>query len=125
MLPEGQERGVSDLDDSESDTGEISDGVTLSSESSNEAFIILIDEGETTISGDEASDSLVVLLELHSGALSDGRVGLLGLNGDLFNNNSSGMRGSGERLLPFGNLVSLLVGLGSPPGNIRIFGLTC
>ena len=125
MLPEGQKRGVGDLDDSESDTGQISHGVTLSSESGNEALVVLVDEGKTTISGHEASDSLVVLLELDSGALSDGRVGLLGLDGNLFNNNSSGVRGSGKRFLPFGDVVSLLVGLRRPPGNMSFAELTC
>ena len=125
MLPEGQKRGTGDLDDSESNTGQISDGVTLSSETSNEAFVVLVNKGKTTISGNEASDSLVVLLELDSSALSDGRVGLLGLDGNLFNNNSSGVGRSGEGFLPFGDVVGLLVGLGCPPGNIRRKALTC
>ena len=89
--------------------------MTLSSESSNKAFIILINKSETTITGDEASDSFVVLLKLNSDALSDGRVRLLGFNSNFLYNNSCSMGSSSEWLLPFGDLMRFLEDFVSPP----------
>jgi hypothetical protein len=70
--------------------------MTLSSEPSDKYFIIIIEEMEATILGNEGSDSLVVFLKLDSDALSDGGVRLFGLNSNLFYNNSSSMGCSSE-----------------------------
>ena len=83
-------------------------------ETGNEHLIVLIDESHTTIAGDEAGDSFVVLLELNSHALSDGGVGLLGLNCDLLNDDTCGVRSTLEGLSPLGDLVSLVEVVISP-----------
>lgn len=107
--PECEETGSSNLDDLETDTGKITDGMTGSTESSDEDLIVLIDEGHTSISGDVSGDSLVVLSELNSDALTDGGVRLLGLNTDLLDDDTSGVRSSSEGFLPFGVLMCFFV----------------
>ena len=89
------------------------------SKSGHEYFVILIDERHTAISWYVGGDSLVVLSKLHADTLSHGRVRLLGLNTDLLDDDSGGVRSSSEGLLPFGVLVSLLVAEISP-SNSRI-----
>lgn len=88
--------------------------MTGSTETSNENFIILIDESHTTISRNEAGDSFVVLLELNSHTLSDGRVGLLGLDGDLLDDDTGSVRCTLEGLSPLGDLISLVEVVISP-----------
>ena len=107
--PEGEETGSSNLDDLETDTGKITDGMAGSTESSDEDFVVLIDERHTSISGDVSGDSLVVLSELNSDALTDGGVRLLGLNTDLLDDDTSGVRSSSEGFLPFGVLMCFFV----------------
>jgi len=107
--PEGHETALSDLDDLETDTGQITLSVTGSTETGNEDLVVLIDEGHATITRNVSGNSLVVLLELDSHALSDGRVGLLGFDGDLLDNDTSGVGSASERLLPLGERVLLLV----------------
>ena len=46
--------------------------MTLSTETGDKNLIIVIDERESSILGDECGDSLVVLSKLDSGTLSDG-----------------------------------------------------
>lgn len=113
--PEGHETATSDLDDLETDTGQITLGVTRSTETGNEDLVVLIDEGHATITGNVGGDSLVVLLKLHSHALSDGRVGLLGLDGDLLNNDTGSVRSALEGLLPLGDTILLLETKIGPP----------
>jgi hypothetical protein len=108
LEPEGVERDTSDLDNSESDTWQITDGMARTTETGDEDLVILIDEGHTTVAGDETGDSFVVLLELNSHTLSDGRVGLLGLDCDLFDDDTSSVRSALEGLSPLGDLVSLV-----------------
>ena len=107
--PEGEETGSSDLDDLETDTGKITDGMTRSTESGDEDLIVLIDERHTTISGDVGGDSLVVFTELNSDAFTDSRVRLLGFDSDLLNDDTSGVRSSSEGFLPFGVLMRFFV----------------
>ena len=86
--PKGQEGAASGLDNLESNTRNITLGVTRSTETGNEHLIVLIDETETTISWNVGSDFLVVLRELDSDALSDSGVWLLGLDGNLINDDA-------------------------------------
>ena len=100
MQPKGKQGSASDLLNLKSHTWNITDGVTLTTETGNEHFVVLIDEGESTVTGDVRSNSLVVLFELHSDALTNGGVGLLGFDSNLLNNNASGLRRASEGLLP-------------------------
>ena len=80
LLPQGKEGDTGDLDDLETDTGQISDGVAGTTETGNENLVVLIDKVQTTIVGDEGSDLLAVLDQLDTDTLANSRVGLLGLN---------------------------------------------
>jgi hypothetical protein len=80
LLPQGKEGDTGDLDDLETDTGQISDGVAGTTETGDENLVVLIDKVQTTIVGDEGSDLLAVLDELDTDTLTNGRVRLLGLN---------------------------------------------
>ena len=71
------------LDNLEPDTGNVSDGVTLSTETSHEDFVVFFNKVEATIIGHEGCDLLPVLDQLNTNALADGRVGLFGLNANL------------------------------------------
>ena len=113
--PESKKSATSDLNNLESDSWNITLGVTRSTETSNEALVVLLNEGHTTISWDVGGDSLVVLLKLNSNALSNTGVRLLGLYGNLFNDDSSGVRSILEWLLPLGTGVLLLVSEIGPP----------
>ena len=112
--PKGVERHSSNLNNHESDSWKITDGVTRSTETSNEDLVVLIDESHTTILGDEASDSLVVFLELDSDTLSDCGVRLLCLDGDLLDNDAGSVRCTLERLSPLGDLISSVIVIISP-----------
>ena len=107
MQPKGKQGSASDLLNLESHTWDITNGVTLTTKTGNEHFVVLIDEGESTVTGDVRSNSLVVLFELHSDALTNGGVGLLGFDSNLLNNNASGLRRASEGLLPARDRVSL------------------
>ena len=114
MEPQGQQRGTGDFLNLEAHTWDITDGVTLTTETSNEHLVVLVDERHATITRHVASNSLVVLFELNSHALTHGRVGLLGFDTNLLDDDASGLSGSGERLLPLGDGVGLAVSLVGP-----------
>ena len=116
--PEGVQRHCGNLDDSESDSWQITDGVARTTETGDEHLVVLIDERHTAISGHEASDSLVVFLELHSDTLSHGGVGLLGLDGDLLDDDAGGVRGALEGLPPLGVLMRLVVVVVGPSTQV-------
>lgn len=71
------------LDDLEPDSGNITDGVTLSTKACDKDFVVFFDKVEATVVGDESGDLLSVLDELDTNTLTDGGVGLLGLDTDL------------------------------------------
>ena len=79
----GVEGNVSDLNNLEPNSGNITDGVTLTAKTSNQDFVIFFNKVQTTILRYESSDLLTVLDQLYTDALSDGRVRLLSLNTDL------------------------------------------
>ena len=107
--PKGKETATRYLDDLEAYTGKITLSVSGTTETSNEYFVILIDEGHATIPRYVGSDSLVVFLELDSHTLSDGGVGLLGFDGDFLNNDSGSVGGASEWLLPLRDTVGFFV----------------
>ena len=125
MEPECADAGVGNLNELKTHTWQITDGVTGTTETSNEYLIILITEAHSTILWHVGSNSLVVLLELDSNALTHGRIGLFGLDTDFVDDDSSGVRATSERLLPSSDLVSCLVLLIGPSiENIRLELLT-
>ena len=85
---ESVEGNIGHLADLESDSGNISHGVTLTTKSRDQNLVVLLDEVEATVVGDEGGDLLAVLDELDSHTLTDGRVGLLSLNTNLLQDNS-------------------------------------
>ena len=113
--PEGEESASGDLDDLESDSWDISLGVTRSTESGDEDLIIFLNETHTTISGHVSCDSLIILLKLNSHALSHGWIWLFGFDSNLLDDDTSGVGSFLERFLPFWSGVLFLVTQISPP----------
>ena len=107
--PEGHETTSSDFSNLESDSWNITDGVTRSTKTSDQDFIVLVDQRHSTVLRNVSGDSLVVFLKLDSHALSDGGVGLLSFDCDLFNDDAGSMGGLLEWFSPHGNIVSLSV----------------
>jgi len=70
--------------------------VTGSTESRHQHFVVLLDVVQTTVLGNESGDLLAVLDELHSDALPDGGVGLLGLDSDLLQHDAFDVRSASE-----------------------------
>ena len=118
--PESTETTPGDFNNLKSDSWKITDSVPRSTETGDEDLIVLINEGHTSILWNVSGDSLVVLLKLDSDALSDGGVWLLSFNSNLLDNNSSCVGGLGERLLPLGSRVLLLVSLISPSIILKV-----
>merc|ERR1712017_22536 len=90
LLVQRQKRHARHLHNFETNSWDISDGVARATESRHQ--------------------HLTVLDQLHTNALTDGRVRLLGLHTNLLKHNALGMGGSGERVgLAGGSTVLLLV----------------
>ena len=77
---QSKERRLRDAHNLETDSRNISDGVTRTTESSNQHLVVLIHKVQATIARHEGSDLLSVLDQLHTHALTNGRVGLFGLH---------------------------------------------
>merc|ERR1711874_650865 len=109
-----------------SDSWQVTNGVSLSTESGNNDLVVFVNVVDTTILGDEGSDFLTVLLELDSHGLSDGGVRLLGFDTQFLDNNSLSLRGTLEWLFPLGSNVCLVVVLIVPKLESSLsFELTC
>ena len=59
---------------------------------------MLVDEVESPVAGEESGNLLAVLYDLDSNALADGRVRLLGLDPDLLEDDSPGLRCAFQRV---------------------------
>ena len=89
--PKREKTASGNLNNLESHTGKISLGMSRSTETGNKDLVVFINERHTTISWDVSGDSLMVLFQLNSNALSDGRIRLFGFDSNLLNDNTSGM----------------------------------
>lgn len=49
LLPQGEQRDTRDLDDLEADTGNITDGTSLTTETGDQDFIVLLDKVQATV----------------------------------------------------------------------------
>ena len=114
-LEQRKQADTGDLDDLETNTGDITLGLTGTTETGDEDLVVLVDEVETTVVGNEGGDLLTVLDELDTDTLSDSRVRLLGLDTDLLENDTLGLGGTtgGGGLVEVaeGTLLVLSVGL--------------
>lgn len=114
LLEQSQERATSNLDNLETNPGNISDGVTASTETRKQDLVVLINEVQATVIGNEGGDLLSVLDQLNSNTLTGSRVGLLGTNTHSLNNDTLGVRSTHERLNELSAVVGLLVVLIGP-----------
>ena len=72
LLEECKQRASRYLGDLETDTWDISDSATATSETRNDNFVVLINEVHATIHGNEGGDFLAVLDELYANTLTQG-----------------------------------------------------
>ena len=63
---EGEEGNVGNLDYLETDTGDITNGVTRTTKSSDENFVVFFDVIQTTVIGDECGDFFAIFDQLNS-----------------------------------------------------------
>ena len=113
---EGVQADAGHLNNLESDSGQITDGVTGTAQTGDEDLVVLLDEVEATIVGHEGDDLLAVLDQLDADALTDSGVRLLGLDSNLVQDDSLGVGGASEGVsLGGGERVGALPALGGPP----------
>ena len=89
LTEQSKEGGLGDANNLETDTGDITDGMTGTTETSNEDFIVFINVVQTTIARNEGGDLLTVLDELNTDALTNSRVRLLSFNTTTHHNTNS------------------------------------
>ena len=93
LLPEeGSKTTARDLDDLETHTGNITLRLTLTTETFDQDFVVLVNKVKTTVERHEGRNLLTVLDQLHTDTLSNGRVRLLGLDTDLLKHNTLSLR---------------------------------
>ena len=80
LTEQSEQRGLGHADHLETDSRNITHSMTGTTETGNQHLVVLIHVVQTTIAGHEGSDLLAVLDELHTNALTNSRVGLLGLH---------------------------------------------
>ena len=105
--PQGEEAEAGDLDDLEPDTRKVTDGPAAPTHTGDQNPIVIIDEPQRTVARDEGGDDLAVLLELDTDGLSDGGVWLLGLDGDLADDDAGSHGDTLERGLVDGGSLPL------------------
>ena len=66
--------------DLETDSGNITDSMTLATKTRDQHFVVVIAVGQATITGDKGCDFLSILAQKNANALTNGRVWLFGLN---------------------------------------------
>merc|ERR1712062_660109 len=97
-LEQSKERNVGDLHNLEPYTGNITDSMTLTSETRHQHLVVLFYVVQTTVIGYESCDLLTVLDELHSHTFTDGRVGLFRFHTDLLEDDSLCVGSSTKRV---------------------------
>jgi len=96
LLPQRAQTDTRNLDDLETDTWNITLGLAFTTETGEEDLVVLVNEIQATVIGHERGDLLSVLDQLDPDALPDGRVGLLGFDADLLEDDALGVRGASE-----------------------------
>merc|ERR1712154_441702 len=85
---EGEEGNVGDLDYLETDTGDITNGVTRTTKSSDEDFVVFFDVIQTTVIWDECGNFFAIFDQLNSDAFTNSGVRLFSFDADFLENNS-------------------------------------
>ncbi|EKF28001.1 hypothetical protein MOQ_008264, partial [Trypanosoma cruzi marinkellei] len=98
LAVEGVEADVRHLHDLETHSGNIADGVAGTTESRHQNLVILLDEVQAAVIGHEGNDLLVVFDQLHTNALTNGRVRLLRTNADLLQHDALRVGGAAKRV---------------------------
>ena len=80
LAEQSEKRGLGDANHLETDSRNITHSVTRTTETGNQHLVVLVHVVQATIARNEGSDLLAVLDELHTHALTNGRVGLLSLH---------------------------------------------
>ena len=80
LAEQSEKRGLGHADHLETDSRNITHGVTRTTETGNQHLVVLVHVVQATIARNEGSDLLAVLDQLHTHALTNGGVGLLGLH---------------------------------------------
>lgn len=77
--------------------------MALSTETSHQHLVVLLDVVQATVVGHEGGDLLAVLDQLHTHALANSRVGLFGFDANLLENDALSVGSTTERVgLPAG-----------------------
>lgn len=83
FLVQSEQRYISHLNYFKTNSGNISDGVTFTTETGYQYFVVFFNIIKTTVPGYESCDLLAVLDQLHPDALTNGRVRLFSFYTDL------------------------------------------
>ena len=80
LAEQSEKRGLGHADHLETDSRNITHSVTRTTETGNQHLVVLVHVVQATIARNEGSDLLAVLDQLHTHALTNGAVRLLGLH---------------------------------------------
>ena len=112
---EGEQGNALNSHNFEADARNISLGLSLFTETGHQHLVVFSKVVEATVPRDEGSDLLAILLEHDSDTLTDGGVGLFGLNTDLLDNQSLGHAAAHEGIFESRTEQSSIVLLIVPP----------